>query len=1424
MLPFKRVRSLRKLFFFIEGLLLILFVAYGYATTNLLSDTNPSFEYAGDTNTGALHWTALGNADVNMQCYYIDGTSNTAGWIGENETTTDMNRCSLGSSANCTSTAFAGNYYMNGKIRAPTSTRYYGRMVSDYYIGTLLTDTNFCFDVNAGGVAPYYSATNRRFGLYNPLTKTFCAIGTQDNAGTRLPTYGAWVTGCSTLGKGTYNQYVGFMISREPLDPDVVIFLDNFRIFGIGYQIDNFTATTTQVNTPFVFQAKVFDWAADAYSTTITDINVSMADGNHLMTYNAGTGYYEYTKTFSNFGVYSYLVRMKKDTNFYTTATATVSITQNTNFLTCISNCTKNSESIDGLSAISQITLLTAPDDIIFSIDSNFGEVPHFNVSFINSLDDNRQYFAYSANPTQYAAGEWVFRSDLTYGQSVIYDDPIQKIWNGTDYNYTFTDYAATEKKYFKLVYRLPMINWDNLKDTWVNQLNPVIQDCNSIVCHIFTLTPNINNINNYYYQKIPDLSSTANHSYEFQFTAWAAGAMTLIIGDGNGVNKNVSITTTPHRYSVDISGNFGDGYLYMKTNVATSNRLFIEDPALMERGYFKTRMTLLQENYELLPVWINPDTNTSYNYIDEGTAFRFQTTAYDRDGKLVYERVKAYAYSVSDINKVMDETIALDTNGAIENNLTLGESINPIYVIRDANLSTGVLHRTTPILVTVDLCGVESGAIVCYEETSASLQLHNYPFFENDAIIQTQEFARKPNTPPNGKIILRGRVPSAFEKLTMTIYKGAFICNKNSAQWDKTNCNSTNTATDANLMFTYDFINGIDFICSGDGICDFEYNLENYFHYPAEDEYTTFTTIYFNTTDANNWYSRTKYTIGKTLLSVGLEFQGLDPQQYVDANCLNNVAGLTAWQIIQFNTLTDLVGAIQIGGIGWSPKTDPILNLIFNGRLNAFDYATLHDCAVANDGHIQDCDVLRNYIGTSWCQPKIPPNQSVKIVAHVGTTTLSDLSDYLVGTFHLTSSTSTLQISPDFYPTDIFYNPAMGENDLVFNQLLYDLNGRVFADGDYNIVMIVQDRSLQNQTNTQQMTLTIDATSAPLVPQTVDYVPLNFSATTLKGNILNLRSFIATRQKYIDKIDFQFYTDDSSFKVGKSDKENQIIQMTLSAEDIIRLEELQKFDASSAWQRFATDYYGADYFGACSAGAIAGGLTGVAATTLMIGTGLLVTGVGAPIGAIVAGVALIGGAAAMAGCGAGTAAVWGTGEIINTDINADRVKYIADQNYTRVRQLDIQLKNLQINDYQDLLAYGHYDANAVSPTGIINQLASDGKSSPLSNITINISGKEQTFENVLVGEGTTVGDFKKIPIKMRAIVYYNYATANTMQFITIDTVTAKQNQSAGDWLNTITGWIKIAFQSYFLIIIAIAFLLIAFGFARMIIFPPAKG
>ncbi|GAJ04285.1 unnamed protein product, partial [marine sediment metagenome] len=233
-----------------------------------------------------------------------------------------------------------------------------------------------------------------------------------------------------------------------------------------------------------------------------------------------------------------------------------------------------------------------------------------------------------------------------------------------------------------------------------------------------------------------------------------------------------------------------------------------------------------------------------------------------------------------------------------------------------------------------------------------------------------------------------------------------------------------------------------------------------------------------------NSWIGRTIYPIGKQPLNLLIEFQGYDPEHYVDGNCLGNVAGILAQEII------------TVGQLGIVPLllTNPVLFAAYLLGIWTNADAFLLQAAIAAGESAPLNSPFALWIGEIGCDIQIPNETNIKLVSKVSTTEWDDIHTYLVGSFEVRDS-NTVPITPRFYPVEQFYNAESGENVILWNTNIYDWNGNRLVEGDYNVVIFIEDQSLQNLDIQGNMEITIDNTFQVTQPQIVEIIPINLWA-----------------------------------------------------------------------------------------------------------------------------------------------------------------------------------------------------------------------------------------------------------------------------------------------------------------------------------------
>ncbi len=1130
--------------------------------------------------------------------------------------------------------------------------------------------------------------------------------------------------------------------------------------------------------------------------------------GYQQMNWNAPTQTYIYSNSgILSAGDYNYAILTTKsgyDTAYNQGIIHVVSYASNERNLTIT-----DIQNVTHTTGITNINLIPTDETqgIIYSVENL--DTNNFTIDYntLNSLNEGKQYYIYTADQEDYDANRWTFNSTLTYGQTVT--TPIQKIWNNNTnkYEHSFTDILAVgEKKYYKLTYRNPMTYYENITGNpdWFFTYPPTLFVNEGQIYDSFD-TGILNPFRLDYpiaINLLPDVNVIP--SFEFQFTAYALSNFTITV---NGTP--VTITPTPHRYSVSINDT---NLITMQSTPSTANTIYFTDWALNERAYWKTRMNFTKENYELLDVWINPDTNTSFKYFDELSGFRVGATAYDREGTATTLKVDVYAYSYNDINKIKHAEYDINYRTP-EKTISLNQLVSHVVITKDPPLPNYTLYNSI-IKVRATICGIDlNGQENCFDQIEGDIIMRNYPYFNNDMIIQVREEARQLNTAPHGKIILQGRgeLAQAFERVNMYIYKGNWECPHWRLNQPLSGCTTQNTATINDLMNLHEFDNGVDWTCNSSGDCSFEYDLRNYFKYPVEETYTTFAQVLFTTWDTNIHYGRVIYDIGRQPLVARAEFMGLDASQFDDINCHNNIDGLLIQTYDNAITLqTAIMGLTTL---------QPLLTAGILTAQGILDFANSYITGGKDITQGIRSPIVA-IIGDSFCKARFPESANIKMSVYARTTALEDIHNYLNVKYKVFTPEGT-EISPYFYPTSTSYQQISGENLFIFNNILTDVNGNYLINQqDYNIIIYITDQSYQNRDTTMQMNLKID-NNIIISPQgqTPVILPISYSAVDSTGN-LTIRQYIATREKIVDKAEFILYTKYSSFDPNKTDTENQIIKYNLSAEDILLLDEDLDFNVSNEFEKFKSEKK-ADIYGACVSGGGIGGLIGLGVGSIIVITGIVggtitaPTGVGAAAGILVAtaGSTMIAGA--VGGCGIGSVSNWAITSAGNAEINTTNFKAFDQFQAQKYKKMDVSFENLNVNDYDELLTLGGYKEEDVSPDTIINKLKEDGKTLPKGNITIRIGDKKYTKENVLVSKSTLIEAVKKRDLDMRTIIYYNYFNDKE---VTTQNIYIVERQKT-DWAIQLNSFAIYIFNTFAPAIILITFIIILLSFARNAIF-----
>lgn len=451
----------------------------------------------------------------------------------------------------------------------------------------------------------------------------------------------------------------------------------------------------------------------------------------------------------------------------------------------------------------------TQTDDIIFSIESDLNSGTTVPLEMINSLTDGRQYFIYTATQAQYDAGEWSFDDTGTFGNTN--STPIQKIWDETNNRYSYTQdyfFGASDKVYFKLVYKNPYRHYFSLgsQSEWINLLPPNENNTEAIPFDDYSLSQ-FTNLRSVFLQNVPDISGDETQAYEMQFTAWADDNATIIyvgqtVNDNDNVSGgNITLTTSPHTYSVTINATDSDSQILIKTMESTVKNIHIRDYVVVPRGYFTSRLGLTKQNGEPLNLFLLNDVSTKY--LQEGTPFKVTTKAYDREGHLQELDIEGFFdHTADDVNQVSKQVIAIDP--ATESNLVFDQVLDGIVDL-NGNASNPASPRNLIIKATLK---DDSGNAIAIQ--SEPLSFVQYPYFNGDVSIIF--------LPTEG---LKGKNPKGL--LQANISNPQDLLGYDIRIWD---ANTGGTIT--NPAYQKRIYQGTDFTCTGDN-CSVNLFIDDY-------------------------------------------------------------------------------------------------------------------------------------------------------------------------------------------------------------------------------------------------------------------------------------------------------------------------------------------------------------------------------------------------------------------------------------------------------------------------------------------------------------------------------------------------------------------------------------------------------------------
>lgn len=508
------------------------------------------------------------------------------------------------------------------------------------------------------------------------------------------------------------------------------------------------------------------------YSTYKDDLGNYIEDANcylnsNAMSYNSTYQRYEYSETFVVNGVYSVVHACSKN-NFQS---------QTDNYSLRVMDSATSALTVIPISGISDFSKSDYNNEVSFDLSSNNevvfevistseGYTPLFK--FDDGLEKSKQFFVYTSNN----GSDWVFSDSLTYGDSANFDNPIQKIWLGNHYVYSFSDSLSQDTpKYYKLDLKSLPAYWEVTKNSvdWVNINEPTsFVDSNSKTWDLFQ-DSNYTNIKTYSIKKYPELtSSDFNTGFEVQFTAFASTGTDIKVGylkdDGSDSTDTITLTTTPTRYSVPVTLTDWNSSVLIKSTSSVNARVYLTDYAVIPKSYFLSRLEVVNLDGSKLSALVR--NSVSYEYVKEGVPFRIDTKAFDKDNDLRLLRVEALIGTV--VLKSYD--LSIDTTDCFNNLCYFSQNFDGVIDLNGVSSYLGVFTDLRNFTVRATLIN-SSGETVA--EQFKTVKLLQYPYFSNDITFTASAINKKVGTHPSFNFSLSQIAPEMFIGVEVSIYDG---------------------------------------------------------------------------------------------------------------------------------------------------------------------------------------------------------------------------------------------------------------------------------------------------------------------------------------------------------------------------------------------------------------------------------------------------------------------------------------------------------------------------------------------------------------------------------------------------------------------------------------------------------------------------
>jgi len=486
----------------------------------------------------------------------------------------------------------------------------------------------------------------------------------------------------------------------------------------------------------------------------------------YTATYNPADGNYETTQGFITDGTYAVTHACTSTTyNNFTATPYNITIGESlTGPLDAIA--------ISGIGAItksdtnSAITLNGADSsaDLIFKAKANT-QAYSFTTNWQNSSTAKKAYFVYTSTD----GINWAFDDTITFGAGTLFSDGLQKIWNGSTYNYSFNATLAQNTwKYFKISFQNVPLQWQTIKTSsdWVNINDPTAWNDSANHYYDTFQDSNYTNIQTYTAQNFQNLiGSGITAGYELQFTAYATADTNLEVGSRTGstdTTSTISLTTTAKRFSVPINPSAWTSLLLFKSTNTIGQIVYISDYAIVPRSYFYGRLDITQNNGDPLQAILR-DGNSNI-YLREAVPFKVVTNSYDSSGTINKLRVQVLIGSIA--IKTYDFNITPSAGQITNWNETLQGVI-------DLNGTAGIYNALAPlrdITIQATLYNTSGNSVAQQYQTIKLLQ---YPYFPQDFTFSIDTTNKKLGKPASFSLNFTQLDPSYFIGFEFSIYDG---------------------------------------------------------------------------------------------------------------------------------------------------------------------------------------------------------------------------------------------------------------------------------------------------------------------------------------------------------------------------------------------------------------------------------------------------------------------------------------------------------------------------------------------------------------------------------------------------------------------------------------------------------------------------